>query len=79
MEPTREELLARIAELEAKTRKTAAGHLKIAPKGGISMYNLGRYPVTLYASQWQTLIERVPQLQAFLVAEKGNYKEKEEA
>lgn len=65
MEPTREELLARIAELEAKTRGTGTRvgvyniSAKVTTKGGLSVYGLGRFPVTLYAEQWEALSEFV--------------------
>ena len=52
-EPTKEELLARIAELEKQVATKKAGKLefKVSEKGGVSVYGLGRFPVTLYAEQ----------------------------
>jgi len=52
-EPTKEELLARIAELEqqAGARKAGALSFKVSEKGGVSIYGLGRFPVTLYYEQ----------------------------
>ena len=52
-EPTKEELLARIAELEKKTegRKRGALEFRVGEKGGVSVYGLGRFPVTLYYEQ----------------------------
>jgi len=49
-EPTKEELLKRIAELEqqAQARKPAALEFRVSDKGGISVFGLGRFPVTLY-------------------------------
>ena len=48
-EPTREELPARIAELEKRTEAKKSGKLefKVGEKGGVSVYGLGRFPVTL--------------------------------
>ena len=45
-EPTKEELLKRIAELEqqAQARKPAALEFRVSDKGGISVYGLGRFP-----------------------------------
>ena len=72
---TREqELLAKIADLEAKTARLEAQRkstekamsLKISAKGGVSVYGLGRFPVTLYASQWDRLLEFLPSVIAFL-------------
>ena len=48
-EPTKEELLARIAELEKQSGAEKSGKLefKVGEKGGVSAYGLGRFPVTL--------------------------------
>jgi hypothetical protein len=59
--PTVASLLARIQELEAasKAKKTAPPvTLKVSPKGGISVYGLGRFPLTQYASQMEKLGEK---------------------
>jgi hypothetical protein len=42
--------------------------LKVTDKGGISMYGLGRFPVTLYRSQWESLLNRADDLRAFIKA-----------
>lgn len=75
-EPTREELLARIAELEAQAagRKPAALSFKVSEKGGVSVYGLGRFPVTLYYEQWTMLLEHADELKAFLEENKGKLK-----
>lgn len=65
------------AELEklraenAKLKNKAQGGFKVTEKGGVSMYGLGRFPVTLYAQQWEKLIARIPELQAFIEANKA--------
>ena len=53
-EPTREELLAQIEELKQKAegRKKGALEFRVGEKGGVSVYGLGRFPVTLYYEQW---------------------------
>ena len=43
-------------------------------KGGVSVYGLGRFPVTLYYEQWIRLLEAVPQLKAFLEENKESGK-----
>lgn len=58
-QPTREELLARIAQLEAKANAPRAIGYKVGDKGALSMYGVGRFPVTLYASQWRVVVEQV--------------------
>ena len=52
-EPTKEELLARIAELEKQAASKKSGKLefRVGDKGGVSVYGLGRFPVTLYYEQ----------------------------
>ncbi len=71
-EPTREELVARIAELEKQVEGKTAGKLefKVSEKGGVSVYGLGRFPVTLYAEQWEKLLDVAGELGAFVEREK---------
>ena len=75
-EPTKEELMARIAELEkqAATKKTGAMSFKVSEKGGVSVYGLGRFPVTLYYEQWTKLLDAGEDLRAFLEANKSSLK-----
>lgn len=63
-----EALRAQKAIFERKNKLTA----KIGAKGGISVYGMGRFPVTLYKEQWERLIGFVPELQAFIEANKAN-------
>lgn len=73
---TLEAALARIAELEAK--KNGPGlSLKVSTKGAVSLYGLGRWPVTLYASQWESLLAHQGALSAFLSANKDKLAVKE--
>jgi hypothetical protein len=75
-EPTKEELMARIAELEkqANTKKTNRIEFKIGEKGGVSVYGLGRFPVTLYYEQWIRLLDSADALRAFLEENKNKLK-----
>jgi len=75
-EPNKEELLARIAELEAMVegRKPAALTFKVSEKGGVSVYGLGRFPVTLYYEQWVRLLEHGDELKGFLEDNRGKLK-----
>lgn len=54
-EATREELLAKIAELE---RKQTSGGVKLAQSGGISVYGNGKFPTTLFATGWIRTIQK---------------------
>lgn len=75
-EPTKEELLKRIAELEhqAQARKPAALEFRISDKGGICVYSLGRFPATLYYEQWTRLLAHVDRLRTFMEENKGKLK-----
>jgi hypothetical protein len=76
---TKEELLARIAELEKKAegRKKGTLEFRVGEKGGVSVYGLGRFPVTLYYEQWIRLLEAAPDLRTFLEENKSRLKLKE--
>jgi hypothetical protein len=75
-EPTKEELMARIAELEKQMGSKKSGRLefKVGEKGGVSVYGLGRFPVTLYYEQWQRLLGAADELRLFLEENKGRLK-----
>jgi hypothetical protein len=75
-EPTYEELKARVAELE-KQKRTGSLQFKVSEKGGVSVYGLGRFPVTLYYEQWLRLLDTVQELRDFLQANKAKLKLKE--
>ena len=79
-EPTKEELLARIAELEKRAEVKKSGNLefKVGGKGGVSVYGLGRFPVTLYYEQWLRLLDVTEDLRAFLEENKSRLKLKTE-
>ena len=75
-EPTKEELLARIAELEKQASARPRGSLefRVGEKGGVSVYGLGRFPVTLYYEQWIRLLDAATNLRAFLEENKHRLK-----
>ena len=76
-EPTYEELKARLAEIEAKQQRTGSISFKVSDKGGVSVYGLGRFPVTLYYEQWIKLLDRGQDLRDFLEENKSKLKLKE--
>jgi hypothetical protein len=63
---TTEQMKARIAELEAQVAKKNASRvtLKTTEKGGLSLYGLGRFPVTLYREQWERLLAHGDEIKA---------------
>jgi hypothetical protein len=75
-EPTSDELKARIAELEQKlsARKSKSLEFRVSEKGGVSVYGLGRFPVTLYYEQWMRLLGSVEELRAFIEENKSRLK-----
>ena len=76
-EPTYEELKAQLAELEAKQQRTGSMSFKVSDKGGVSVYGLGRFPVTLYYEQWIKLLDRAQDLRDFLEENKIKLKLKD--
>ncbi len=76
-EPSYEELKARLAELEVKQRRTGSMSFKVSDKGGVSVYGLGRFPVTLYYEQWLKLLDRAQDLRDFLEENKSKLKLRE--
>jgi hypothetical protein len=74
-EPSYEELKARVEELEkSQARKRGSLEFRVSEKGGMSVYGLGRFPVTLYYEQWIRLLEQTEQIREFLEANKASMK-----
>jgi len=63
----REELDRLRAENEAlKARSRRGVTLKVSEKGGVSVYGLGRFPVTLYKEQWTKLLDLAEDIRVFI-------------
>jgi hypothetical protein len=75
-EPSYEELKARVAELEkhGAGRRTGSLEFRVGEKGGVSVYGLGRFPVTLYYEQWVRLLDAAAELRKFLEENKAGGK-----
>ena len=80
-EPSYEELKAKVAELEKRAGPRRGGELsfKVSEKGAVSVYGMGRFPVTLYYEQWTRLLGAAPELKAFLEENKSRLKLKDAA
>lgn len=50
----------------AEANKTRKLTMKVAKSGGMSLYGMGRWPITLYKSQWQQLLGHTKEIEAFL-------------
>jgi hypothetical protein len=75
-----EEELARLrAENEAlKTKTSRSGQLwmKVSSKGALSLYGLGRFPVTLYLEQWERVLNYSDDIKKFIEANREQLKTK---
>lgn len=74
----REEIERLRAENEA-LKKSSSGrsvHLKVSQKGAVSLYGLGRFPVTLYKEQWERVLEMADEIRAFLIEHDAELKKK---
>ena len=68
------------SENEALKKTSAKGlTLKVSEKGGVSVYGLGRFPVTLYKEQWAKLLDMAEEIRAFIKANESKLKAKESA
>ncbi len=77
-----EEMAAQIAQLQHENEQLRAGakkgiSLKVSEKGGLSVYGMGRFPVTLYPEQWESLLDMSEQIRAFIAENRGRLKWKE--
>ena len=77
-----EDMKAEIERLRAENetlKKPARGQLslKVSEKGALSVYGMGRFPVTLYREQWEKLLAMSDQIREFILANDQALKKKE--
>jgi hypothetical protein len=77
-----EDLQAEVARLKAendalKKRSERSVSMKVSEKGGLSVYGLGRFPVTLYKEQWTKLLDMADDIRKFLKDNDTQLKAKE--
>ncbi len=80
-----ESIEEKLARLEAENqalkkqvdRKSGELRLKVSEKGGLSIYGLGRFPVTLYKEQWNRLLDHADEIRDFLKANDQQLKAKQ--
>jgi hypothetical protein len=60
-----------------RQRGTRAVSLKVSEKGGVSVYGLGRFPITLYKEQWAKLLDMAGEIRAFVKENDSKLKTKE--
>jgi len=78
MEAELERLRAENERLKVKEAKPQGISLKVSEKGGVSLYGLGRFPITLYKEQWQAVLDRSEEIRAFIVENESRLKTKGE-
>jgi hypothetical protein len=71
-----ERLRAENAALKASSARRGGVSFKVSEKGGVSVYGLGRFPVTLYKEQWAKLLDLADEIRAFIKAHEAELKSK---
>ena len=77
-EPTYEELKERLRTGKARPAAHRQPGISGGEKGGVSVYGLGRFPVTLYYEQWNRLLDASEKLREFMEENKSRLKLKEQ-
>lgn len=78
-----EDMQAELERLRAENerlKKSGRGGklaMKVSEKGAVSVYGMGRFPVTLYKEQWLKLLEMSDEIKAFIEANNDSLKSKE--
>ncbi|HKD31508.1 MAG TPA: hypothetical protein VKC66_37100 [Xanthobacteraceae bacterium] len=71
--------LERLRKENAALKKEASSNvrMKVSEKGALSVYGMGRFPVTLYKEQWLKLLDMADDIRAFIAANRSALKEKD--
>ena len=71
--------LERLRAENESLKKPARGQLslRVSEKGALSVYGMGRFPVTLYKEQWIKLLDMADEIRAFIAANESQLKAKE--
>jgi hypothetical protein len=77
-----EDLKNELERLRAENERLKKGSsrgtsLKVSEKGGVSVYGLGRFPVTLYKEQWKKLLDMSDEIRTFIAANDSQLKSKD--
>jgi len=77
-----EDLRAELERLRKENESLKKGavrgvSLKVSEKGGVSVYGLGRFPITLYKEQWTKLLDMADQIRTFIAENESSLKSKQ--
>lgn len=72
-----ERLRAENEALKQGSKRAGAVSMKVSEKGGLSVYGLGRFPVTLYQEQWLKLLNMAEEIKQFIEENRDKLKVKE--
>ena len=77
-----DDLQAELERLRAENERLKKGNqgrltMKVSEKGALSVYGMGRFPVTLYKEQWLRLLAMADEIKAFIEANAASLKSKE--
>lgn len=77
-----EDLKNEVARLRAENERLKKGaskgtSLRVSEKGGVSVYGLGRFPVTLYKEQWKKLLDMSEDIRSFIETHESELKSKD--
>jgi hypothetical protein len=64
-------------ENEALKKGSSGLKMKVSEKGAVSVYGMGRFPVTLYKEQWLKLLDMSAEIRAFIAANEAQLKKKD--
>jgi hypothetical protein len=78
-----EEMKAELERLRGENAALKRGastgvRMKVSEKGAVSIYGMGRFPVTLYKEQWLKLLDMSADIRAFIAANQAQLKSKEQ-
>ena len=81
--PTEEELRTELERLRRENEQLKQKHerglsLKVSQKGAVSLYGLGRFPITLYKEQWERVLAMADEILEFLAEHDSELKKKGE-
>jgi hypothetical protein len=60
-----------------KGQRVRGVSLKVSEKGGVSVYGMGRFPITLYKEQWLKLLDMTDEIRAFIKENESSLKTKD--